>query len=77
MASAIPVLPEDGSMITEPGSRRPSASAPSSIASATRSFTEPVGLWPSSLAKSLTDGLGLRRLTSSVGVPPISSSTER
>jgi hypothetical protein len=50
IASAIPVLPEVGSRIVWPGEIRPSASARSIIAFATRSFTEPVGLRPSSFA---------------------------
>ena len=69
----MPVLPEVGSRIVLPGSIRPSASAASIIDLATRSLTEPVGLWPSSLAKILTSGFGERRGSSTSGVLPIDS----
>jgi hypothetical protein len=46
----MPVLPEVGSRIVCPGSIAPSASAASIIDFATRSFTDPVGLCPSSFA---------------------------
>ena len=47
----MPVLPDDGSMIVWPGVSVPSASASSIIARAMRSFTEPAGFCPSSLAE--------------------------
>ena len=50
MASEMPVLPEVGSRIVWPGSRRPSRSAAETIHQAMRSLTEPVGFSPSSLA---------------------------
>ena len=50
IARAMPVLPEVGSRIVWPGSIAPSASAASIIDLATRSLTDPVGLWPSSFA---------------------------
>ncbi len=59
-----------------PGLRVPSASASSIMARAMRSFTEPAGFWPSSLARMRTSGLGLRALTSTMGVSPMSSITE-
>src|ERR1700710_1617373 len=71
----MPVLPEVGSRIVCPGSIAPSASAFSIIERATRSFTEPVGLWPSSLAKIRTSSFGERRLSSTRGVLPIDSTT--
>src|SRR3954447_8627847 len=40
-----------------------------------RSFTEPKGFWPSSLATIRTSGLGESWLTSTIGVLPIMSST--
>ena len=49
----MPVLPEVGSMMTEPGFSRPLASASSTMALAIRSFTEPAGLKYSSLARIL------------------------
>ena len=49
----MPVLPEVGSMMTEPGFSRPLASASSIMALAMRSFTEPAGLKYSSLARML------------------------
>ena len=52
-ASPIPVFPEVGSMITEPGFKTPLASASSIIAFPTRSFTLPAGLKYSSFSKIL------------------------
>ena len=49
----MPVLPEVGSMMTEPGFSRPVASASSIMALAMRSLTEPAGLKYSSLARIL------------------------
>ena len=49
----MPVLPEVGSMITEPGFSLPLASASSIMALAIRSFTLPAGLKYSSLARTL------------------------
>src|SRR6478735_2420604 len=74
-ASAMPVLPDDGSRMVWPGASRPSFSAASIIDLAMRSFTEPNGFWLSSLAKTRTRGLGLSALTSTRGVFPIMSST--
>ena len=50
-ARPMPVLPEVGSMMTEPFFRRPFCSASSIIALAMRSLTEPAGLRYSSLAR--------------------------
>src|SRR5947209_1631276 len=55
----------------------PSRSAASTIASAMRSFTEPPGFWPSSLTRRRTAGFGLSSVTSTIGVLPIRSSTDR
>src|SRR3954453_9939304 len=71
----MPVLPEVGSRIVCPGWIAPSASAPSIIALATRSLTEPVGLRPSSLAKIRTPGFGVIRGNSTSGVLPTASRT--
>ena len=46
----MPVLPEVGSMMTEPSFSTPFASASSIIAFATLSFTDPAGLKYSSFA---------------------------
>src|SRR5688572_6311469 len=73
---AMPVLPDDGSMIVWPGCRVPSASAASIIAFAMRSLTLPAGFWLSSLAQSFTRGFGLSTLTSTSGVSPMSSEIE-
>jgi hypothetical protein len=73
IASAIPVLPDVGSMSVWPGSIAPSASAASIIAFATRSLTEPVGLRPSSFAKIRTVGLGESLGSSTSGVLPTAS----
>src|SRR5919108_1520719 len=54
MAREIPVLPEVGSRITEPGWSRPSFSAWATMKNAARSLTEPVGFLSSSLAHSRT-----------------------
>src|ERR1700760_3893148 len=67
----MPVFPEVGSRIVEPGPTAPLASASSISARATRSLTEPVGLRDSSLAQMRTPGLGDRRLSSISGVCPI------
>ena len=74
-ASAMPVLPDDGSRMRWPGLRTPSFSAASIIALAMRSFTEPKGFWFSSFATRRTDGLGDSTLTSTMGVLPMRSST--
>src|SRR3954452_18253994 len=71
----MPVLPDDGSSNVCPGVRTPSVSACSIIASAMRSFTDPPGFWPSSLASSRTRGFGVSWLTSTSGVLPIRSRT--
>ena len=55
----MPVLPDDGSRIVAPGVSTPSRSASSIILSAMRSFDEPPGFWPSSLAQILH--VGVRR----------------
>src|SRR3954451_6293866 len=75
MAMAMPVLPDDDSMIVQPGVTTPSFSASSIMVLAARSFTEPPGFWPSSLARMRTFGLGLSSLTSRSGVLPIRSRT--
>src|SRR4051794_35793933 len=74
-ASAMPVLPLDGSRMVWPATRRPLFSACSIIDLAMRSLTEPNGFWPSSLATIRTSGLGDSRLTSTIGVLPIMSRT--
>jgi hypothetical protein len=66
-------VPDVGSRTVWPGAIAPSASADSIIALATRSFTEPVGLRPSSLAKMRTSGLGDNRGSSTSGVLPTAS----
>src|SRR5580658_180168 len=74
----MPVLPDDGSRRTCPGSpgrRTPDFSASSIIERAMRSFTEPPGFWPSSLRRMRTSGLGLSGETSTSGVLPIRSRT--
>ena len=75
IASEMPVFPEVGSRIVWPGPIAPSASAPSIIAFATRSLTDPVGLRPSSFTKMWTPGLGEIRGSSTSGVLPTASRT--
>src|SRR5947207_7052567 len=69
----MPVFPEVGSRMMRPGVSEPSASACSIIFLAMRSLSEPVGLAPSSLAHSRTDGFGLSRGIPTSGVLPIAS----
>ena len=71
----MPVLPEVGSMITEPGPRIPRASASSIIASAIRSLMLPPGLARSSFAQTSTRG-SKRRLIRTCGVLPMVARTE-
>ena len=73
MASEMPVLPEVGSRIVQPGRSSPSFSASSIIASAARSLIDPVGLRSSSLAQSRTSGVGDSRGSPTSGVPPTES----
>src|SRR5829696_5981499 len=72
-ASDGPVLPPVYSTTVSPGEIRPSRSAPSIIASAMRSFIEPVGLRYSSLSHSSAPFAGAQRLRRTNGVPPIVS----
>ncbi len=74
----MPVLPEVGSMMTEPSFSSPFASASSIMALAIRSFTEPAGLKYSSLARIFADRFSLfsRWVSSISGVRPISWSAE-
>src|SRR4051794_33182690 len=73
MASAMPVLPDVGSRMTLSGVRAPERSASSIMRLAMRSFSEPVGFWPSSFAHRRTSGFGLRRGMPTSGVFPIAS----
>src|SRR5262252_8093976 len=79
MASAMPVLPDVESMMVLPGTSLRSARPTSIILRAGRSFTEPPGLKPSSLAKMRTSSRTRSRTVriSTSGVLPISSTTER
>ena len=70
MASEMPVLPEVGSSIVQPGWSSPSASAASTIASAARSLIDPVGLRSSSFAHSRTSGDGDSDGSPTSGVSP-------
>ena len=59
----MPVLPDDGSRIVSPGVQH--AVAPRrarSSSSAMRSFDDPPGFWPSSLAQIRTSGFGRQRV---------------
>src|SRR5215831_13111338 len=76
MARLMPVLPEVGSRMTEPGCSSPSFSAAATMYVAARSFTDPVGFRSSSLAHSRTFGLGDSRGSPTRGVPPVASSRE-
>src|SRR3954471_4595976 len=72
----MPVLPEVGSRIVQPGRSRPSFSATSTIFSAARSLMEPVGFWSSSLAHSRTSAEGESRGRPTSGVLPTESRAE-
>ena len=74
-ASAMPVLPDEGSMIVWPGSSSPCFSAVSIMSLAMRSLTEPNGFWFSILAMIRTFGFGDSFDTSTSGVLPIRSRT--
>jgi hypothetical protein len=74
IASEIPVLPDVGSRIVQPGRSRPSFSASTSIRSAARSLIDPVGLRSSSLAHSRTSADGDNRGNPTSGVSPMASS---
>src|SRR5947209_10681354 len=69
----MPVFPDDDSRMIWPARRSPFFSASSIIDSAARSFTDPPGFWPSSLATMRTFGFGLSADTSTIGVLPMSS----
>ena len=73
---AMPVLPDDGSMIVLPGVSVPSCSASVIMLRAMRSLTEPAGFCPSIFPRMRTFGFGLSTETSTIGVPPIISSTD-
>src|SRR4051794_7207858 len=75
-ASAGPVLPPVYSTTVEPASSRPWRSAPSIIASAIRSFIEPLGFRCSSLTQTSTPLAGARLRSRTSGVLPIASRTE-
>ena len=74
----MPVLPEVGSMMTEPGLSCPLASASSIMALAIRSLTEPAGLKYSSLPRMRASRASFcsRRASSSRGVLPINWSAD-
>jgi hypothetical protein len=72
-ASAGPVLPPVYSTTVSPGEIRPSRSAPSIIASAIRSFIDPVGLQYSSFSQSSAPFAGAQLLMRTSGVFPIAS----
>src|SRR4051794_9167206 len=76
MASPVPVLPEVGSTIVPPGRNRPSRSAASIIATATRSLIEPPGLRYSTLATSWDVRPAPKRDSRTSGVQPIASRIE-
>jgi hypothetical protein len=59
-----------------PGASSPSRSAPSIIASAIRSFIEPVGFMYSSFTHTSAPPAGTTRWRRTSGVLPIASSTE-
>ncbi len=72
----MPVLPDVGSRIVQPGLSRPSFSASITIRNAARSLIEPVGLWSSIFAHSRTSGDGDSRGSPTSGVRPTESSSE-
>src|SRR3954470_13976107 len=77
IASAMPVLPEVGSIRVSPGLISPRASAWRIIEIAGRSFTEPAGLLPSSFTSKILRSESGRRCSRTSGVLPMKSSTVR
>ena len=76
MARPVPVLPEVGSTIVPPGRSRPSRSAASISATATRSLIDPPGLNVSSLATRRGRSPAPIRDRRTSGVSPIVSRIE-
>src|SRR2546422_3520543 len=76
IARLIPVLPLVGSRMVLSGDRSPLSSAAPIIYSAMRSFTLPVGFWPSSLAYISTPDFGEKRARRTSGVLPTASRIE-
>src|SRR6188472_3427272 len=72
----MPVLPEVGSRIVQPGRSVPSFSATSTIFRAARSLMEPVGFWSSSFAHRRTSTDGDSRGSPTSGVPPTEPSVD-
>ena len=72
----MPVFPEVGSRIVRSGVSSPEASAASTMASAIRSFVEPVGFCPSSFAQMRTPGAEDIRGMPTSGVSPMASRIE-
>ena len=77
MASAMPVLPLVASMSVSPGLISPRISACLIMESAGRSFTDPAGLLPSSLARMVLLVLPGSRCRRTSGVLPTKSSSVR
>src|SRR6185295_9217055 len=80
MASAMPVLPEVGSISTSPFLIVPRSSARRIMDIAGRSFTEPAGLLPSSLARMtflFCSNPEFKRCSRTSGVLPMKSSMVR
>jgi hypothetical protein len=75
IASAMPVLPDVGSMSVSPGRMSPRRSASTIIDIAGRSFTDPAGLLPSSLPRMTFDVAPGRRCSRTSGVLPIVSAS--
>src|SRR4030042_4718906 len=71
----MPVLPLVGSTIVSPGLTPPSRSAASIMLRAMRSLTLPAGLSDSILATTSAQPSRTRRLSRTMGVPPIRLST--
>ncbi|CAM5574374.1 hypothetical protein SVIOM74S_02342 [Streptomyces violarus] len=76
MAREMPVLPDVGSRIVQPGVRRPSFSACSIMCRAGRSLTDPVGLRSSSFAQIRTSADGDSRGRRTRGVLPTAARGE-
>jgi hypothetical protein len=75
-ASAMPVLPDVGSItVVVPGSILPSASAARIIETPILSFTEPAGLYASSLPISSMSRSRAILVKRTMGVPPTRSAT--
>jgi hypothetical protein len=75
MANPTPVVPDEPSTITPPGTSAPERSASRTMATAARSLTLPPGFVNSALTQTAADSPAVTRFNRINGVPPTASST--